>query len=58
MNILYCGDEGISRGVLVSILSFLMNGKKHNPESEKHNSDFEKHNLAFNREEKNYNNDN
>ena len=28
MNILYCGDEGISRGVLVSILSLL----KHNKE--------------------------
>lgn len=27
MNILYCGDKGISRGVLVSILSIL----KHNP---------------------------
>ena len=48
MNILYCGDRGIARGVLVSILSFLMNGAKHNPELEKHNS-------AFNREEKNHN---
>ena len=28
MNILYCGDEGISRGVLVSILSLLKRGKK------------------------------
>ena len=28
MNILYCGDVGISRGVLVSILSLLMNGRK------------------------------
>ena len=28
MNILYCGDEGISRGVLVSILSLLMNGRR------------------------------
>ena len=28
MNILYCGDEGIDRGVLVSILSLLMRGKK------------------------------
>ena len=28
MNILYCGDAGISRGVLVSILSLLMNGRK------------------------------
>ena len=28
MNILYCGDQGIARGVLVSILSFLMNGQK------------------------------
>ena len=28
MNILYCGDEGISRGVLVSILSLLRNGRK------------------------------
>ena len=35
MNILYCGDAGISRGVLVSILSLLINGKKQsqtNPE--------------------------
>ena len=30
MNILYCGDKGISRGVLVSILSLLMRGKKNN----------------------------
>ena len=29
MNVLYCGDTGISRGVLVSILSLLMNGRKH-----------------------------
>ena len=28
MNILYCGDKGISRGVLVSILSLLMRGRK------------------------------
>ena len=28
MNILYCGDEGIEKGVLVSILSLLMNGRK------------------------------
>lgn len=28
MNILYCGDAGISRGVLVSILSLLRNGRK------------------------------
>ena len=28
MNILYCGDAGISRGVLVSILSLLMNGRR------------------------------
>ena len=28
MNILYCGDQGISRGVLVSILSLLMRGEK------------------------------
>ena len=28
MNILYCGDVGISRGVLVSILSLLMRGEK------------------------------
>ena len=28
MNIVYCGDEGIARGVLVSILSLLMNGRK------------------------------
>ncbi|MBR6505585.1 glycosyltransferase family 8 protein [Candidatus Saccharibacteria bacterium] len=27
MNILYCGDAGISRGVLVSILSLMMNGR-------------------------------
>ncbi len=30
MNILYCGDAGISRGVLVSILSLLMRGSKKN----------------------------
>ena len=30
MNILYCGDEGIKRGVLVSILSLLMRGRKGN----------------------------
>ena len=30
MNILYCGDKGISKGVLVSILSFLMRGPKEN----------------------------
>ena len=30
MNILYCGDKGISRGVLVSILSLLMRGEKNN----------------------------
>ena len=30
MNILYCGDKGISRGVLVSILSFLMRTDKNN----------------------------
>lgn len=28
MNILYCGDKGISRGVLVSILSLIRNGRK------------------------------
>ena len=28
MNILYCGDAGIRRGVLVSILSLLRNGRK------------------------------
>ena len=28
MNILYCGDKGIARGVLVSILSLLMRGGK------------------------------
>ena len=28
MNILYCGDAGISRGVLVSILSLLMNERR------------------------------
>lgn len=28
MNILYCGDQGIARGVLVSILSLVMNGYK------------------------------
>ena len=38
MNILYCGDDGIKRGVLVSILSLLINGKKHSDEFEKHNS--------------------
>ena len=30
MNILYCGDAGISRGVLVSILSLLMRAPKNN----------------------------
>lgn len=30
MNILYCGDDGIKRGVLVSILSLLMRGAKSN----------------------------
>ena len=30
MNILYCGDAGISRGVLVSILSLLMRGSREN----------------------------
>ena len=30
MNILYCGDDGIKRGVLVSILSLLMRGSKSN----------------------------
>lgn len=30
MNILYCGDAGISRGVLVSILSLLMRGGENN----------------------------
>ena len=33
MNILYCGDKGIARGVLVSILSLLMNGEKHTDKS-------------------------
>ncbi|MBQ2695618.1 glycosyltransferase family 8 protein [Candidatus Saccharibacteria bacterium] len=47
MNILYCGDEGISRGVLVSILSIMMNG-------EKHTSDFKNHTIANNRGEKNH----
>ncbi len=28
MNILYCGDAGIARGVLVSILSLIRNGRK------------------------------
>ena len=28
MNILYCGDEGISKGVLVSILSLVMRGAR------------------------------
>ena len=28
MNILYCGDVGISRGVLVSILSLIRNGRE------------------------------
>ena len=28
MNILYCGDKGIARGVLVSILSLLMRGER------------------------------
>ena len=27
MNILYCGDKGIERGVLVSILSILKHNK-------------------------------
>ena len=30
MNILYCGDKGIERGALVSILSLLMRGSKDN----------------------------
>ena len=30
MNILYCGNAGISRGVLVSVLSLLMRGSKKN----------------------------
>ena len=30
MNILYCGDRGIADGVLVSVLSLLMRGKKEN----------------------------
>ena len=30
MNILYCGDKGIERGALVSILSLLMRGSKNN----------------------------
>lgn len=30
MNILYCGDKGISKGVLVSILSLLMRGDRAN----------------------------
>lgn len=38
MNILYCGDKGIARGVLVSILSLLMNGGKHTPGPNNHNS--------------------
>ena len=33
MNILYCGDDGIKKGVLVSILSLLKNGKKHDLET-------------------------
>lgn len=45
MNILYCGDVGITRGVLVSILSLMMNGDKHNDEKQKHN-------MAINRGEK------
>ena len=36
MNILYCGDKGIARGVLVSILSLMMNGEKRTPEVENH----------------------
>ena len=36
MNILYCGDKGIARGVLVSILSLMMNGEKRTPEAENH----------------------
>lgn len=38
MNILYCGDEGIARGVLVSILSLLKNGEKHTESSANHTS--------------------
>lgn len=30
MNILYCGDDGIKRGVLVSVLSLLMRGNPQN----------------------------
>ncbi len=47
MNILYCGDKGIQNGVLVSILSLVMNGEKHSPESKNHRA-------ANNREEKNH----
>lgn len=47
MNILYCGDAGISQGVLVSILSLLMNGEKHNAREEKDKT-------PNNREEKNH----
>ena len=36
MNILYCGDKGIARGVLVSILSLMMNGEKRTHEAENH----------------------
>ena len=48
MNILYCGDDGIKRGVLVSILSLMINGKKHNLA-------FGEHKTANNRGEKNHN---
>ena len=48
MNILYCGDERINRGVLVSVLSLMMNGDKHNRCQSNHNE-------ANNREEKNHN---
>lgn len=47
MNILYCGDEGIKDGVMVSILSLLMNGKNHT-------SNLNNHNSANNRGEKNH----
>lgn len=47
MNILYCGDEGISRGVLISILSLMINGEKYARSQDYHTS-------PNNREEKNH----
>lgn len=54
MNILYCGDQGIKDGLLVSILSLLINGQKHNPLAQNLNPSAKNLNPANNREEKNH----